>query len=271
MTSFSTASLLYILCLFESLVLSYNIDWSGDYTYFEAASRNPYTINLRGQPDNQTLVICFEELQDEKFSGLCEGAALDTDTPDISFGPKSIFQLENASNPYQIQIYEGGETGWSHYFLLAYTNGENRAEGPGKVVMGQYLPNNQQIIYSQSAMTFNPLPNDQSVLVELQNNSYFIVCSSAGPRNEYDTNCYIGKYDTTSMEITFGYFPYNITEGHTTHGMAITRLNSYTFLVYVVPYFCLKHNDYRYLYHSSQMLWRVCLSGRSLCSWHCCR
>ena len=58
---------------------------------------------MRGQTE-QSLIICFEELQDDKFSGLCEGAALLTNISTMQFGAKTIFHLENASNPYEMLI-----------------------------------------------------------------------------------------------------------------------------------------------------------------------
>jgi len=213
------------LCL-SNLVSSYNIAWSQDFTYYDGGSRNPYTLNLRGI-DSQSLVICFEELQDTLYSGLCETAQLQPTLPSIDFGPKTIFQLNNASNPFSLQIY--GSEGWTNYFLLAYTNGPSRAEGPGKVLMGQYLADGR-IMYSQNQATFNPYLNDQSNLIELQNNSYFIVCASVGPRNEYDTACKLGKYDIEGMTIGLGRGVYNMSKGHTTHGMGTTRLNENTFL-----------------------------------------
>ena len=217
------------------VVLSYDIDWSDDFTYFEAASRNPYTINMRSGTINQSLVICFEELQDTEYSGICESAKLDTITPEITFGPKSMFQMANASNPYEIQIYGAG---WTNYFLLAYTNAPTAHGGPGKLVMGRYLPNEDgQIIYSPSEVTFNPYLNSNSVLIELQNNSYFIVCASVGPNSEYDTACKVGKYDTEIMSIGLGSKVFNISQGHRIRGLAVSRINGNTFLVYVLPKF----------------------------------
>ena len=73
-------------------------------TYYDGGSRNPYTINIRGS-DESSLVICFEELQDTKYSGLCEGAQLDVDSLNMTFGPKTIYQIENASDHYDSNIW----------------------------------------------------------------------------------------------------------------------------------------------------------------------
>merc|ERR1712228_132397 len=96
-------------------------------------------------------------------------------------------------------------------------------------LMAQYL-NDGRILYSQNQVTFNPFLNDQSNLIELQNNSYFIVCASVGPRNQYDTACKIGKYDTEAMMIGLGPKVFNMSKDHTTHGMATHRINANTFL-----------------------------------------
>ena len=239
---------IFYLVIQISLSVSYNIYWSDEFEFYESASRNPYTINMRGN-ENQSLVICFEGLQNIRYSGICEGALLDTINTNILFGPKTIFQSQNASKPYEMQIWIGDdhETGWSNYFLLAYTNGADRGEGPGRLLMGQYLPNDQQrIIYSNSQITFNPYLNDQSVLIELQNNnSYFIICASIGPKNRYDTACKIGKYDTETKLIGLGSGIFNISQGHTTHGVAVIRINSYTFLMYVC---CISLHSIFYMY-----------------------
>merc|ERR1719245_1926252 len=97
--------------------------------------------------------------------------------------------------------------------------------------MGQYLPDGSgRLLYSPQQITFNPGLNDQSRLIELQNNSYFIVCASVGPRNQYDTACRIGKYDTNLFSIALGSKIFNMSRDHTTHGMAVSRINSQTFL-----------------------------------------
>jgi len=217
---------LLFLCLIAKLTASYDIKWSDAFTYYDGGSRSPYTINLRGQT-NSSLIICFEELVDTKYTGLCEAAELDLDKDEISFGLKTIFQLENATDPYEIQIY--GPDGWTNEFLLAYTNGPNSAEGPGKIMMGKYLGDGR-LTYSWNEVTFNPYLNDNTNVIELQNNSYFIICASVGPRSQYDTACRIGKYDLDSGAIQLGSKVFNMTTDHPVRGMAVARINSYTFV-----------------------------------------
>merc|ERR1712218_337448 len=77
---------------------------------------------------------------------------------------------------------------------------------------------------------FNGGLNDQSHLVELQNNSYFIVCYSDGPNNEYDTECRVGQYDYNVLTILFGDLSFNMTQNVPTNGMDIARISNNAFI-----------------------------------------
>ena len=204
------SNVIILLLFIIKSVTSYDIRWSKEFEYFSERSRYPYSIRIREQ-SQQALIICFEELNDDKYGGLCESAQLDVDNEDMTFGSKTFFELENASVPHEIQIWAGGNEGWTPYFLLGYTNGPDRSEGPGKVTMGRYLDGGG-IMYSSNRMTFNPYSNDQTHLIELQNNSYFIICASVGPRNQYDTACKIGRYATSTMDISLGSKVFNISK-----------------------------------------------------------
>eukprot|EP01084_Bolivina_argentea_P084314 152520_1 len=114
------------------------------------------------------------------------------------------------------------------FFLLAYTNGPKRTDGPGKVLVGTY--DSSGTLTTGNSVTFNPGPNDQSHLIELQSNGYFIVCASAGYSNEYDTACRIGQYSVPQLTIQFGTNIWNMTMGRSTNGMDTTRIDADTFI-----------------------------------------
>eukprot|EP00483_Globobulimina_turgida_P013064 UN13088 len=206
-----------ILALFAVSILqltaSYNIDWSVSYVYFMGGTRNPYLVDLRGT-DPEFLLICFEELNDDDFAGICKTATLDLPNQRIFFHPSETFQAVNASNPYEIQIHKQGPT---EYFLLAYTNGPAHSSGPGQVLLGSYATNGA-LNYSEQSYTFNPYLNDQSRLIELRSPdmNYFIICASVGPNNQYDTACRVGEYDTDGWTISLGSKIFNMTMNHPT-------------------------------------------------------
>ncbi len=84
------------LCLF-ALTSSYNIDWSSPYTYCDGGALNSYLINLVGT-DPGFLLICFEEMGGDNFSGICETLKLDIPNDVTSVATKNMFQEKNASN-----------------------------------------------------------------------------------------------------------------------------------------------------------------------------
>ena len=102
--------------------------------------------------------------------------------------------------------------------------------GPGVAVMGKYNKDDGSIQYGVKTV-FNPLENDQSVLVELQANGYFITCASVGPNAQYETACRIGNYTTDTLRLQYSQNYYNITSEVRTDGMGIVRINSNNFVV----------------------------------------
>eukprot|EP01084_Bolivina_argentea_P129832 229265_1 len=212
--------------------ISYNIDWSPAYMYFNGGTRNPYLVDLRGS-DPEFLLICFEEIRDDDFSGICKTAKLDITNSRITFSDSQPFQDTNASDPYEIQIFNQGPT---PYFLLAYTNGESSNDGPGEVLVGSFDASTGSIIYGDNVYEFNPRPNDQSRLIELQSGEYAVICSSAGPVTQYDTECRIAHYNTYTLTMNIGTNVFKMTESHPTSGMVVERIASNGFLACFVEY-----------------------------------
>eukprot|EP01084_Bolivina_argentea_P286228 490982_1 len=217
-----------ILLLNINFVFGYNIEWSEAFAYFDGSSRSPNLIHFRSNDNSQNehLLICWEEtgLIFQEFAGVCSTADLNLASNEIQYGDKEIFQAWNASDPITMQIYDNGPT---NSFLLAYTQGTNSRTGPGKVLLGT-KQSDGSLTYGPAA-TFNFNLNDQSRLLELQSNSYFIMCYSAGQFNAFDTACRVGQYHF-SNQILFGILDYPMITGVTTSDMDIIRINSNTFL-----------------------------------------
>eukprot|EP01083_Nonionella_stella_P195284 719470_1 len=213
------------------LSTSYNIGWSAAYTYYDGGTVNPNVITLRGS-DPEHALICFEEVADAESSGVCETLRLDISGNTISPGSKSLFADTNASIPYQIQIYNNGPT---NNFLLGYTHGPYRSSGRGEVLIGSFQQDDASLQYG-APTTFNPGLNDETRLIELQSDGYFIICSAVGPNNQYNTGCRIASYDVDTLAINIGNRSFDMTRDHQTHAMTVSRIASDGFIACFAEY-----------------------------------
>lgn len=177
------------------------------------------TFNRLGKSDK--FITCFEDRRrDAKYpAGICRLADAVADFDDLKFGNETEF-AHLASHPKALPLYhyEGDD---DFFQVIAYTAGE-RSEGPGRSVLA-FIEKEGEIKYYDE-QTFNEEPNDETVLLELDNTTT-VACYSKGRGNEV-FGCSLGRFDREGKRFRWGEFrpiP-SRREGGDFHHAAITHL-----------------------------------------------
>eukprot|EP01084_Bolivina_argentea_P180196 311302_1 len=199
-------------------VNGYNITFSSRSYYSTSPIDTPFSNLI----NSNTLLMCYEDLDILPTAGFCKLGTLNINQQTISWSNYSVWENGNGTDNFQLIVTDTSNTD----FILAFTNGDDSATGPGKAVYGRI--NNDKFTWSNHYIQFNEGLTDQTQLEYLMNN-YFVICYSTGD-NDQSIMCRLGEYSVTNMNITFSKNEYSVFKGEATDGMSIVKLTNISFL-----------------------------------------